>query len=370
MGDNVKDVFEKIKAERAEKERLKAEAHQAALDYDPFANKGTFNGIGVDRGIGSLPQNKDYKPRLVDTNIPKKIEVRDVVEVAKFVFEAGTVVEGKYGMNIADIRGVKYKSALGVVRSWGISTKDIPEHLLNVQADYFLSSMRQRFLERYETMLSCVASVREYADFKGVPYGNIGNAVFNGRGKNMDIVVIGGTKFILIPNIEFYDWHEFLARKGAKEMSDHGKKREAIYLAAVAGDSKLAEYDSVLEFLSLYEGGIKPAGGRGISGKRGNFYDALRGRITMERFYELYDRWAKDVLKILPVPSRDFGKKVRKLGYRGYNSGGKRGVYFYRVDEEIVGSRVRQLKIPRRGSYPKAVKGWNEFEKMGGEIKK
>jgi hypothetical protein len=364
------DIIEKLRKEKAERERVKAEAHQAALDYDPFANKGIFNGIGVDRGIGSLPQNKDYKPSLVDSNIPKKIEVKDVDSVAGKVAEIGQVVEGKYGMNIANSCGDLYKTALDVVRSWGISTAGIPDEMLDIQAHYFLLSMRERFIERYQTMLSCVLSVREYADFKEIPYATVANKVFARGGRGLNIIIIGGTKFILLEADDFHDWHKFLAKKGAKEMADHGKKGEAIYLASVAGDSNLAEYDSVLEFLSLYEGGIKPTGGRGISGKRGNFYDALRGRITMERFYELYDRWAKDVLKILPVPSRDFGKKVRKLGYRGYNSGGKRGVYFYRVDEEIVGSRVRQLKIPRRGSYPKAVKGWNEFEKMGGEIKK
>jgi len=363
------DIIEKLRQEKAERERIKEEAHQAALDYDPFANKGIFNGIGVSQGTGSLPQNKDYRPRLADTNIPKRIEVKDVDSVASKVAEIGEVIEGKYGMNIANSCGDLYKTALDVVRSWGISTAGIPDEKLDIQAHYFLLSMRERFIERYQTMLSCVLSVREYSDFKEIPYATVANKVFARGGRGLSIIIIGGTKFILLEADDFHDWHKFLAKKGAKEMADHGKKGAAKYLAAVAGDAGLAEYDSVLEFLSLYEGGIKPTGGRGIPGKRGNFYDALRGRITMQRFYELYDRWAKDVLKILPVTRLNFGKKVRILGYRGYNSEGKRGVYFYRIDEEVVGSRVRQLKIPRRGSYPKGVKAWDKFEGMGGEIK-
>jgi len=364
------DIFDKIKTERAASKRLKDEAHQEALSYDPFAKKGLFNGIGVSGGLGSLPEKSDYKPNLIDMEIPKKTEVVDVAEIAREVMGKGRVVEGKYGMNIANGVGVIYKTAIDVVRSWGISTSGIPDEKLDVQAHYFLLSMRERFIERYQTMLSCVLSVREYADFKGIPYATVANKVFARGGRGLRVIVIGGTKFILIEADDFYEWHKFLAKKGAKEYADHGEKEKAVYLANIAGIEGLEEYDSVKEFLSLYEGGIKPEGGRGVPGKRGNFYDALRGRIPMQTFYELYDRWAKDVLKILPVTSQSFGKKIYGLGYRKYVSDGRRGIYFYRIDEEVVGSMKKQLKIPRRGSYPKGVKAWNEFEKLGGEIKK
>lgn len=364
------DIFEEVKREKEKKKREKEEAHQKAVNYDPFAKKGTFNGIGVDVKLGSLPQENDYNPSLLDADIPKKIEVVDVIEVAGNVMEKGEVVEGKYGMNIANSAGEIFETAIDVVKSWGISTEGIPADKLAVQAHYFLLSMRERFIERYQAMLSCVLSVREYSDFKGIPYATVANKVFARGGRGLDIIIIGGTKFILIHADDFYDWHKFLAKKGAKEMADHGEIGKATYLASVAGVPELVEYDSVSEFLSLYEGGIKPSGGRGVSGKRGNFYDALRGRIPMQRFYELYDRWAKDVLKILPVTRISFNKKVYALGFRRYTSDGARGIYFYRIDEEVIGSKKNQLKIPRRGSYTRGVKAWDEFRKLGGEIKK
>lgn len=382
------DIIEKLRQERAEAKRIKEDEHQKALDYDPFANKGMYNGIGLTQELGSMSQDNGYEPNLIHSEIPKKTEAKEVFEVGALAKMEATPTEGKFGMNYLRKGAFLHKTARDVAESWGVSTRGVPEDKIDSLANSFLIAMRKRFMERYETMLSCVSSLKMYAEFKGVPYGRIANKVYGGKGKALEVVEIGGSKFILITTEEFMDWHRFLAEKGAKEMADHGEHGRAVYYAqmyhATGGDEGKAlgflKYNSVDDFLSVYEGGIKPEGGRGIPGRRGNFFDALRGTATMADFYATYNRWCRDVMKIKPIEKRAFNKMIYGKGYRKFTKDGARGVYIYRIDEKPVGTIDGRLRIPKRGRYHWSknkgdldiqvddAPSWSKFENLGGEV--
>lgn len=360
---------------RRKKESVKGSSVGSEFHIAP---PGRFNGLGLGSISGSLKQDEHYKPKFGDAEIPKRVEVVDVFDVSE---RCGESFEGKFGMNIAGGDGVLYRTALDVVRSWGISTDGVPDDKFDIQAHYFLLSMRDRFLERYAAMLSCLASIGMYAEFKGVTDGAIGNKVYVRGGADLDVIDISGKKFILIKADEFYEWHKFLAEKGAKEMADHEENGKAKYLSNVyvglGGDAvKAQEFlktDSVKEFLGLFEGGIKPDGGRGKPEKRGNFFDSLRGGIDMKNLYGQYVRWAKDMKCITPVSYRIFNIRVYDIGFVRYVKNGKRGIYFYRVDGREYMNGDGSLKIPRRGRYKKSmredVNSWEKYEEIDGGLK-
>jgi|GEM_PF-3563523 hypothetical protein len=364
---------------RKEEEKANRKAN-SVISKDYWKDKGIFNGIGVDAGMGSLAQDFEYEPTALDFDIPKRVEAVDVFEVASDV--EGKVIEGKYGMNIAGSDGVRYKTAGEVMRSWYISTDGIPEEMISVKAHEFLLSMSRRFMERYEAMLTCLTSIRGYADFKGVSYGSVANKVFLRDGAGLDVVVIGGTKFIKIPVDEFYEWHKHLAEKGAKEYADHEEKEKAKYLANVyvdlGGEVKVSDEmlmnDSVKEFIGVFKNGIQAEGGGREKPKgKGYHFDTMRGSISMAYFYEQYYRWALDLKKILPVKKIVFNRRVYAMGFTKYNNKGVRGIHYFRKDGLPADVMKSDVKIPRRGRYKKPVEDWSDsyskFIELGGDIK-
>lgn len=379
--DKTSELFERLKEEREDAKRKREDAtSDAKAAFDAYRNYGNFAGLTVESKMGSVKADVDYEPKLIEVDIPIKTEVRDVFEAGELAKMDAEATEGRFGMNYMGGGAALHETAMDVAKSWGISSDGVPEGKMDALADSFLLAMRDRFMERYETMLSCVTSLKMYAEFKGVPYSRIANKIYGGKGKGLDVVEIGGTKFILIKRDDFREWHKFLAEKGVKMYADHEDDGKAAHYAQVyhacGGDEvkalEMLHYDSVKEFLGLYEGGVKPDGGRGKPKTKGHFFDAMRGSLSNTYAYSLYSRWAKDLQKIEPVTKRVFVRRVGDMGFLAFNKKGERGFYFYRVDEKPIGTDDGQLKIPRRGSYPrsKGIQPWEKFDELGGEIKK
>jgi hypothetical protein len=228
-----------------------------------------------------------------------------------------------------------------------------------------------------------VASVRDYAEFKGVSYAAMMSKVVSRKERidnlmaksniggfyltesqrkwlnDFDVIVIGGTKFVLVGIDDFYAWHKFLAKKGMVYVLDREEYDKAVYLKNVyeklggKAEELAGITDSVTSFLGQFCGGIVAKGSDDRQPKgKGYFYDMYRGGIGMNELYKMYRRYAVDTEKVDAVSYGVFCRRVYSLGFVKYVKKGERGIYFYRKDgEPMTGVDMGGLMLRKRGRY-------------------
>lgn len=349
---------------------------------------------GIGDSDGSFKREKDYKPRLGDAHVAQKVEIGELLRLANDIAEGKSVfTEGKFGMNIAEKDGEIHMTVEDILRQWDVDCSGLTEEQKLVQARYFLIETRNWFLKRYQAMLSCVASLPMYAQFKGVEYKTIAAKVFRTvsywekvakrqasglsvkekEGK-MELIEISGVKFILISVDEFYDWHKFLAKKGMLEYSDGEEYEKARYLAKVyahlGGDPRVIveriEKGSVGMFLQEFQGGIIADNGSRKPEGRGYFFNAERKGLTMDTLYNYYWRWMKDVVGGTPMEYVKFCRRIYEKGFTRFNKEGKRGIYYFLVDpskenENVLFRGLHKTENRKNNDWRKSVDGYEKI---------
>ena len=289
-----------------------------------------------------------------DVFIPRKTDVKDIIDVA--------VHYGKWGSAISEQNGRLFENAGQILKAWGV---DGWEKVTDSEklSNEFLMDLRNWFIVKYMPMLNACASIAMYAEFKGVGYSAMTSRVhyqetkllrdgddmsveyYGGVGgvrktrprrDPMQFVFISGVRHILVPVDEIKEWYMFLARKGMGVLVSEAKFGEARYLGNMlveSGEMTEAEMEETLvakDTVELWlkdEKMVQVGEDRAIGDPRRWGGDGRKQSFTNEA-WDRYSLWCKS-RGIVPLAFVPFVKRVYGLGYDRFSKKGKRGFYWY-----------------------------------------